>query len=99
MPLPLWDLRAPDPAPSSSSGSRALRKLCQAGGTRTRVSVAMATQETRAAWSIWKESPYYGEFKGKVLQNAGRLGRVIRLAALRVNVWLHGVLLARLASR
>lgn len=34
--------------------------------------------------SIWEESPYYREFKGKVLKNAERLGRVIRLAALRV---------------
>lgn len=33
--------------------------------------------------SIWKESPYYREFKGKALKNAERLGRVIRLAALR----------------
>ena len=77
-------LQTPAPSSSSSSGSRALRKPRQAGGTRQPCSVAMATGEARAAWSIWKESPCYGELKGKVLRNAERLGGVIRLAAFRV---------------
>lgn len=58
----------------------------------------MATRETRATWSISEESPYYREFKGKVLKNAERLGRVIRLGALRANATSHQALPERLAS-
>lgn len=54
-------------------GSQELIKLYQAERTWKHRFVAMATQETRAAWSILKESPYYQEFKGKVLRNAGGL--------------------------
>lgn len=63
-----------------------LIKLYQAERTHKQCVVAMATRETRAAWSISNESPYYQEFKGKVLKNAERLGKVIRLAALKVNL-------------
>lgn len=56
-------------------GSRVLIKLYQAERTRKHRFVAMATWETRAVWSILKESPYYQEFEGKVLSNAGGLAR------------------------
>lgn len=93
----LTGLAALNPA-SPPPGSRALIKLYQAERTSKHCFVAMATRETRATWSISEESPYYREFKGKVLKNAERLGGVIRLGALRANASSHEALPERLAS-
>lgn len=95
-PQGLRGLAALNPA-SPPPGSRALIKLYQAERTSKHCFVAMATRETRATWSISEESPYYREFKGKVLKNAERLGRVIRLGALRANATSHEALPERLA--
>lgn len=95
-PQGLQGLAVLNPA-SPPPGSRALIKLYQAERTSKHCFVAMATRETRATWSISEESPYYREFKGKVLKNAERLGRVIRLGALRANASSHEASPERLA--